>query len=390
MEYETFLKKVLDASILSWNRTFGGASALSICDEVESSNQEVMAAMEELCNRGDGSMNENVSLYQLNFDTKESKFNFPEKPTVTHVFFPDSKHLENYFYTSHLVRERHPEYKNRLHCGAHQMNMVSFTEEVLARYFDHPEFYEINDSLAGGSIMSTSTCPDERYIYVRHGKRKLVDKGSVVTAFYKDLYSMSDEEQRHWHAYEVKEANFEENDSNFGRFVARALDGAFVTFPDPIQDVSKKLSSINNTAKLFLKTENIHFRMPVENTRKSYYDCCSELYKIIGPDNINQKAVVYILKSDFTVSDSELIHTESNRPLSSIQLLELLEKKMNIEKTLSKEVRKVGKHRTEADHKIISPAVEDINFIELFTQTCNDFISSADIFDYKLRELLKS
>ena len=80
---------------------------------------------------------------------------------------------------------------------------------------------------------------------------------------------MSPEEQRHWHAYELQESRFDSNDPNFVRFVARTYDGAFVDFPNPIQDVLKKITAINNAFDedpLFKRAQNDHFRPPVENT----------------------------------------------------------------------------------------------------------------------------
>ena len=382
--------RILDLSINQWNRSFGGTSALDICDKISASNEEVMKEMENLCEEGKGTINANVELYQIRIDPDNPKLEIPSESTITHVFFPSKDLLEEHFYRSGLVREKYPEYKNRLHCGAHQLEPVMFSEEVLARYFDHPEYYDIDDSLSGGHIWAKSEAPENRYLYVRHSKRKLDDGQAVVTAIFKDLYAMSPEEQRHWHAYELQEISFSNEDPNFARFVARTYEGAFVEYPNPIQDVLGLIAVINEAfgaELLFRKAQNDHFRAPVENTRKAYYDCCSEFYKLIGPDSLNQKLIKKLLKEKFSTEDNELVHSESNRPLSTIQLLELLERKMGIEGLLSSQVRLIGKDRMEADHKITSSTAEESNFMEEFIFVCQNFVSAANGFEQKVRQL---
>ncbi|WP_199877153.1 hypothetical protein [Salinivibrio sp. MA351] len=389
MRKEDIKKKILDLAIAQWNQSFGGTSALDICDKISVSNEEVMREMESLCKDKKGTINANVELCAIRIDPENPKFEIPKESTTTHVFFPSKELLEDHFYDSKLVREGFPEYKNRLHCGAHQLELVMFSEEVLSRYFDHPEWYEIDDSLSGGHIWAKSEAPENRYLYVRHGKRKLDNGQSAVTAIFKDLYAMSPEEQRHWHAYELNEASFDSNDPNFARFVVRTYDGACVDSPKPIQEVLNRITEINQLfgeELLFKKYQNDHFRPPVENTRKSYYDSCSELYKLIGPDSLNQKLIKNILKKEFSTADGELIHKESKRPLSTIQLLELLEEKMGVDGVISSKIRLIGKDRMEADHKITSSAVEEHNFTEEFIFLCQKFSCAANQFKHKLQQ----
>lgn len=390
MNSDEIQRKVLELSIEQWNRSFGGISALDICGKLSISNEIVMNEMEKLCDQGKGSINANVELCVIKIDLESPKFEMPSENTLTHVFFPSKEILTEYFFSSSLVRERHPEYKNRLQCGAHQLGLVMFSDEVLTRYFDHPEFYEIDDSLSGGHIWTKSEAPENRYLYVRHGKRKLEDGRTAVTAIYKDLYAMSSEEQRHWHAYELEEPKFDSKDPNFARFVARTYDGAFVDFPNPIKDVITRIGKINDAfgeEALFKRTQNDHFRAPVENTRKAYYDCCSELYKLIGPDNLNQKIVKKVLQEVFSANENELIHSESKRPLSSLQLLGLLEDKMEISGLLTSKIRAIGNDRVEADHKITDSVAEECNFVDLFIEISNEFVDAADTFEREFRQI---
>lgn len=375
-------------SIAQWNQSFGGTSALDICDKISASNEDVMREMESLCKDKKGTINSNVELYVIRVNPESPKFEIPKDSTTTHVFFPSKELLEDHFYSSKLVRKGFPEYKNRLHCGAHQLELVMFSEEVLSRYFDHPEWYEIDDSLSGGHIWGKPEAPENRYLYVRHGKRKLNNGQTAVTAIFKDLYTMSPEEQRHWHAYELNETSFDSNDLNFARFVARTYDGAWVDFPKPLQEVLNRITEINQIfgeEPLFKNYKNDHFRPPVENTRKSYYDSCSELYKLIGPDSLNQKLIKKILKKEFSTADDELIHKQSKRPLSPIQLLELLEEKMGVDGIISSQIKLIGKDRIEADHKITSSAIEEYNFTEEFISLCQNFSCAASQFKNKLQ-----
>lgn len=381
---------ILDLSIKQWNSSFGGISALNICDKIPALNEEVMKEMEILCEAGKGTINRNVKFYLKRIDLKNPKSEIPLESIITHIFFPNKELLEEHFYGSGLVREKYPEYKNRLHCGAHQLGLVMFSEEVLARYFDHPEYYEVDDSLSGGHILAKPEAPKHRYLYVRHGKGKLEDGRAVITAMFKDLYVMSPEEQRHWHAYEIQESNFSKNDPNFARFVARTYEGAYVDYPNPIQDVLDRISVINGMfveSLLFRNTQNEYFRIPVENTKKAYCDCCSEFYKLIGNDSLNQNLIKKLLKEKFSTQDDELIHSDSSKRLSPIQLLELLQRKMGIDELMSSQIRKIGDDRTEAAHKITRPIAEENNYIEEFICLCQNFVNTANNFERKFREL---
>lgn len=387
MEDEEIQNKVLNLSIEQWNKSFCGTSALDICRKINIPNEKVMIEMEKLCKDRKGTINANVKLFVMIFDTNRPKLEIPNEPTFTHVFFPNKDILTEHFYTSNIVRENHPEYKKRLHQGAHQLQMVLFYDEVLTRYFDHPEFYQIDDSLSGGHIWTKSETPENRYLYVRHGKRRLKSGKTAVAAIFKDLYVMSAEEQRHWHSYEIEKEEVEEYDPYFYRFFARTFEGQCVDFPNPIKDVIQTLKSINEVFKkddFFKRTENAHFRLPVENTEKSFYDCCSEFYKLVGQDSINQKVIKNGLFELFSLAEPDLIHSESGRPFSSMQLLALFESKLDAEGLFTKTIKAIGKNRIEADHKITQPSFSEHNYVEDFIALCQEFVISGKLFEESL------
>jgi hypothetical protein len=45
---EDIQQKILELSIEQWNQSFGGTSALDICDKISVSNEKVMREMESL------------------------------------------------------------------------------------------------------------------------------------------------------------------------------------------------------------------------------------------------------------------------------------------------------------------------------------------------------
>lgn len=389
MEHQKLLDQVLELSIEHWNENFGGTSALDICDKVGISNEEVMEIMEVLCEQGKGTLNRNAELYQIKIDPENPKFEIPDKPTATHVFFPDKQVLIDNFYSSSLVRENLPEYKKRLHQGAHRLELVFFSDEVLARYFDHPEFYEIDDSLAGGHIWIKGEAPDNRNLYVRYGKRKIKSGKTAVIAIFKDLYVMSAEEQRHWYAYEIEVIEADQNDPNFARFLARTYEGAWVDFPSPIKDISEVLELVNQSiplGNLFKRVENDYLRLPVENTKKALYDCCSEFYKLIGPDSLDQNVMNKFLLQHLGASKEEFIHPDSGRPLSSMLLLALIESKAGIGNLLTAAIKAIGKYRIEANHKLTDAVAYEKNYVDIFISLCEELLRSGRYFAYSIQK----
>lgn len=278
-------KKVLRFCSKKWFKNPAGISALDLDREFGFSNKEAMILFESLVEKGMGTINANVVLYQISFSVGKKFPPSDGKEVVTHIFFPSKEVLSQYYYKSDLSKQDIPEYSKRLHLGAHQIGLVFFSEEVLRKYFDHPERYKIEDTLAGGNLTTNWENEDEaeEYLHVRYGK-KLINGGKVaVTAIYKDLAMMSPNEQKYWSSFEIKEFVSDPGDENFRRFMLRTYEGEFVDFPDPIAELSKSIQCMNANLggePIFLKTSNMHLRPPVENTRKAYCDSCSELYKL--------------------------------------------------------------------------------------------------------------
>lgn len=367
-------------AVKAWGATFGGVSAIELAQKTQVPHEDVMRFVESCVETGRGTMNANVELSIINFPTPESSGAVSFAPINTHIFFPSRKELTEHFYSSRNARTEPPEFKKRLICGEHQLALCFFSEEVLARYFSHLNWYEVDDSSAGGHIWIKAEAPSDRFIDVRFGKGRAQDEKPFVTAIYKDLYCFSDTEQRHWHAHEIVRPSLDPNDENFRLFAARTYDGAWVDFPKPLEAVQNSLSNLNSKFSphpLFGRLENEHLRMPVENTNKALVDSCSELYKIVGPDSLKAKSLKIFLQSKLNKIEDDFLHS-SGRPLSALQMLEFVERELALVNCVSHVVRRIAKYRVEADHKVLITSSDRQSYSEEFEVLCKQFVSSAN------------
>lgn len=371
----------LASAVSGWFKNFVGTSALDVARDLSLDHSLVMQLFEELATAGYGTINANVTLYQLSFDLKNIVEDSKLEPVVTHIFFPSKQALRDSFYSTSLPQQRLPEYTTRLYLGAPQIGLVYFSEEVLARYLDHPEFYEINDSLAGGNVSALSGTSEDRYLYVRYGKCRLKPGNIAVTAIFKDLSDMSPSEQRYWHSFELESPSIDKSDTHFQNFLARTYEGDFVDFEDPITRLLEGVAQVNKSLEpctLFAKVENIHLRLPVEQTYKSHCDAASELYKIVGPDNLSQPILKDILTKDFSMRPDDFMHAESRRPLSPLQLLALLENKLKSPGLLTKRIQLLSKLRVAADHKVLEVETETKSYSREFAEICNGLAEALE------------
>ncbi|RUO35944.1 hypothetical protein CWE13_10365 [Aliidiomarina shirensis] len=376
-EYRLFTE-----AVKAWWTTFGGVSAIDLAEKAQIPHGDAMRFVESWVEAGRGTMNANVELNLVSVPSPRSSEKFSFTSINTHIFFPSREELTEHFYSSGNARTEPPEFKKRLMCGEHQLALSFFSEEVLARYFSHLDWYEVDDSSAGGHIRTTAESPSDRFIDVRFGKGRALDGKTFVTAIYKDLYCFSDSEQRHWHAYEIARPNLDPNDENLRLFAARTYDGAWVEFPKPlkaVQDSLVKLNSKFSPHPLFGRLENEHLRMPVENTNKALADSCSELYKIVGSDSLKPKPLKALLQYKFEKTEDDFIHS-SGRPLSALQLVELVERELELVNGLSDAIKNIAKYRVEADHKVLSTSSDKQSYGEEFELLCKQFVSAANLF----------
>lgn len=371
-------EKVLEATISGWFRNIAGTSALDVARSLPMDHAEVMRIYENLAELEYGSIKRSVEFGQASLDLDDIGAGLKFSSITTHIFFPSKAVLNRAYYDSDLPKQNHPEYKKRQLLGTNQIELIFFSEEVLARYFGHPEIYEINDSLAGGDVSALSLAPEDRYLYVRYGKCQLASGQISVTAIAHDLSEMGQAEQRHWHSNEIENPDLDESDSHFENFLRRTYDGEFVDFHDPIAKIFESIQRVNkciSPESIFLRLENVHLRLPVEKTYKSYCDSASELYKVLGPDAMSAATLKDILKRHFSVQPNELIHAETKRPLSNIQLFSLLEKCLAVPGLYTTHLKELSGLRTDADHKVLDRSLEAKTYSREFAAMCDKFSS---------------
>ena len=221
------------------------------------------------------------------------------------------------------------------------------------------------------------------HLYVRYGKRRLKSGHIAVTAIYKDLSDMGKSEQRYWHSHELDVVDPDKSDPHFQNFLARTYEGEFVDFEDPITRLREAIVAVNTAvapSALFAKVKNVHLRLPVEQTYKSYCDAASELYKIVGPDNLAQAALKAILNSDFSVAVDAFVHSETKRPLSTLQLLERLELELKRTCLITDPLRALSKLRIAADHKVLEPEPTGKSYSREFANICNGLSQALEEF----------
>lgn len=382
---ETLEQKVLNCAVDYWYKSHAGITSVDIANLISSSNSKVMDAMIALESTGKCGLNKNVELFSMSFRSGEVKF--AKKAIIAHVIFPAEEILTDHFYRSGMAGKGYPVYVERLHKGAHQYALVYFAEEVLAKYLNRPELYDVEDSLSGGSIRST-TDDEATHIYVRHGRHQLINGRSAVLVPYKDLANLDEAQQRYWYGFEISAPVVAGSDQHYSKFMQRTFNGAFVDYENPLKNVINAVKYVNDNQgelAMFRHTNNSYLRIPVENTEKTFYDACSELFKIVGADSLVASTLKKILVDDFGTTEAEFTH-KSGRALSAFQQLQLLEVKAGMEPKATTFIEELKKFRVKADHGIVEPVSSDTNFVAKFYTLCNDISYALMYFGEKLEE----
>ena len=104
MKLDAIQKNIEKISIENWNKSFGGTASSEIANKIEIDNSIVMRAMEDLVAENYGAINANVELSQISIDSESREFEFT--PIKVHIYFPSKQMLEEFFYSSDLVRKR--------------------------------------------------------------------------------------------------------------------------------------------------------------------------------------------------------------------------------------------------------------------------------------------
>ena len=215
MKMEDLKQRIVEYSIKHWFDNFTGISAIDVAENLGLSHDAILSTFDDLEREGKGSVRRDVTLYQVSV-TMDGPTLGEAKPIVTSIFFPSAELLTESFYSSQLHRSNIPEYRARLCKGGSQTQLVYFSSEVLRKYLDHIEIFEIEDSVTGGYILGRD---DANFPLFRFGKRRLRDGNVVITAILWDLAELPEKEQAYWYSYEIENPHFAIDDPDFCVFL---------------------------------------------------------------------------------------------------------------------------------------------------------------------------
>lgn len=384
--------EILEYCSKRWFDNPAGISALDLARQFQITNEAAMRIFESFNELEYGTLNKNVKLYSIHFDPKNVPKTLASKEEITHIFFPSSRVLATYYEKLGFLKKNIPEYQKRLKLGAGQMSPVYFEEEVLRKYFDHPEKYECEDTESGGSVLSRGE--EIPYIWVRYSKRKLEDGNIVVGAFYKDLADMSDNDQKYWASYEIKSGKFleYEKDQAYQQFIKSQIYGEFADYVDPISEVFTLLKKINEAVgvTVFKRFQNESVVPPIENTFKSFCDSCSELDKLFANGNIGGKNLKVWMLQRKIVSESDFTSSDKKHPeITPRQMLKLLESKVCGTTDLSDLIKECSDYRQQIAHYMDVPSEKIVSCSQKFYDLCKKISRSGEILVLKLKEYIE-
>jgi hypothetical protein len=380
-------RKVLNLAVIHWNANFTGISAIAIAEQLCLSHEDALTIVRELAKTGKGSINDNVTLHPVSITINDEVISEELDEVITAIFFPSKQALEDHFRASDLIHADIPEYKARLHKGYSQIHLFYFSVEVLRRYKTHLEMFSVDDTVSGGLIgpnrdylnTLSEEDADQFWFSLDFGKRRLEDGNISVTVILNDLASLPSAEQRHWHSHEIVNPSFVNNDIDFARFFLRNFEGEWIDYDDPLEKTLEAIVSVNEHAgekSIFRNTENPYLSYPLSNTFKDFCDSCSELYKLVGPDNIDSMAIKLLLMKYYGMNLDDFIHQETKRPLSPLQLLGLLANKIPAGFLIMHRIDEIRKFRVEANHKIVQPEYSTENYVDRFRGICSSLYAA--------------
>jgi hypothetical protein len=395
-------QKILDYTVTHWQKESTGISGINIAGAFGIQHEIVLSVFDELEKQEKGTVRRDVKLYQISISRLDDQPKVVEPEEVnTHIFFPSKDVLTESFYKGNFHRLNTPEYKARLLKGYSQIHLLYFENEVLKRYLDRREIYDVENTVVGGHIRLAyeymTALSDEEFDKVafptiRFGKRRLANGNIAITVILHDLSELPEKDQAYWYSHEIEEPQFAPKDTDFEIFFRRNFEAEFLDDNDPLQEVINEIVEINalvGNNGLFGITSNPYLSYPVVNTYKSFCDSCSELYKLIGSDSINEKTVKSLLINNFGFSQQDFIHQESKRPIGKLDLFKRLCGKINCEH-LFETIEEIKSHRISADHKVVSPKITEQNFIAEYRQILHKLKDDLSLLRQQIMKLGQS
>lgn len=382
---KTTEERVLEQAVKHWTSHRTGTDSRRIAASLKLDHDEVKQAMVNLEASGLATLNKDATLNEMSFGKEGMSFT----PVVCHIIFPCKTVLTENFYKSDLVRQNLPVYEERVMKGSHTYSFAYFNEEVLRKYLTRPDLFDVTDTVSGGHVRYMGE-DEALYVEIRHGRRKLANGRSSITVFVTDLLKMSEAEQRYWHGYEITDPVFAEQDKGFAEFLDVSLEGKWISYEDPVADAVAAIKRTNERlgVEIFRRTDNELLHAPVENTERAYCDSCGELYKLIGNDSLNIKVLKPYLVANLGADHSEFEHKESKRPLTGLQLLELIQNKAGTGDDALKTIKSIGEDRGKAAHATTFKGDPNMIYIDMFRDQCMKLAAALDSFSEKVVEVV--
>lgn len=294
-------------------------------------------------------------------------------------------------------------FSNSLYFGNSQIKPYYFDLEVLNKYFDHLERYNISDDIIGGQILTKDeyylSLPEDKrgentFEKIRYGKRKLVNNSLAISVILHDLSELPVKEQKHWEHHEIDEPIFLNIDPDFEKHLRQNFGAESLDHEDPLTGIIEKIESINklfDDAKLFRNTKNDYLKYPVINTKKSYIEAHQELYKLIGTDSLNKKLIMCILNNNLKKSADDLVNNRTKKEKSLNELFQTLFENADAgeQKLIKNAWKNVRDPRVENAHKTTKPILQENDYIMQFRGDCEMLLEAFEIIYKEILKILK-
>lgn len=340
--------KIIDKIIEYWKINCSGIITEYLLFDIDISRSKFYQTIHQLKNDGLIEYNYHKNIYN------EPYVVFPSKILLTEHY---NKNINNFINTG--------EYTKKLFLGNSQFEKIFFDYEVLDRFQKNLEQFEFYETILGGII---KYCKNETYFKINFGKRETSKGTIVIFVDLFDLKNLPQKEQNYWNTFEINKLSFKKFDEKFIKYNQRVKEGQFIDDNDPLFSIKQRISEINEILgfNLYKSNVNMHLSYPKINNYKSFCSCCSELYLLLGPDNIAEKTIYDNLIKKFGYLEKDLINSKSNRKFGPFQLFYKLLETYNFKYSDFKKILdQLKKYRIDDAHKE-TPIIKSKNHINNF------------------------
>lgn len=351
---------LLSLVVARWKSEFKGISALEIRSSLGIGHDRAIAMLRELEARGEVKLRKCQLGEPVDFNKVSMGDTVMEIPSRyemvdTLMAFPAGRVLEDAFYAD---RRDYGEFTNRLHKGASQVQHYFFRRDVLDKYLKQPDRYRVHQDATGGSIAMTSDHysslseeqqETEGFATVDFGRMKLSDGTEAIGAIAKDLDNLPRGDQFHWAAHEIQSPKIDSEDKAWPQYVSEQFEGDWnADHTDYVALLHDAIERINGAyGLLFRKTAHPGLHVPGLDTYGEYVAAHKELYKLIGPDNLDERVLCEALLANGS-QPADFVH-ESGRPKGKWDLFGMLAKRRGLD---WRPFKTVADNRQEDGHRI--------------------------------------